>query len=306
MTIQRGFLVGICLLITQFSIGQEKEISVLNQIPFTLTSHNNISIQAVINEVDSVDLMFHTATNSMTLIKEVTGSLSSISWDESTEVQSWGGKSEARFSEFNHIQIGPMKWDSISIWETEKSGPRTDGKIGPNFFKGYVIELDFDAEILTIHSALPAKASGYEKLNLIYKDEYMFIEGISTIEDTVYPNHFLIHSGYGGTILYDDQFVADSQIGKHIPITAEQELKDSYGNVLKTKKGILPSFKIGTHTFENIPVGFFEGTIGRQRMSVIGGNLLKRFNFIIGANRKHIYLKQNGLTKTKYKEESLD
>lgn len=42
----------------------------------------------------------------------------------------------------------------------------------------------------------------------------------------------------GGGLKYDDDFVNKSQIGKQIEITQEQELKDSYGNILKTKKGI--------------------------------------------------------------------
>ena len=51
----------------------------------------------------------------------------------------------------------------------------------------------------------------------------MFIEGTSRVGGIDYTNHFLIHSGYGGTILYDDQFVEKSKIGEQIEITAEQE-----------------------------------------------------------------------------------
>ena len=57
----------------------------------------------------------------------------------------------------------------------------------------------------------------------------------------------MIHSGYGGSILYDDNFSAENSLGEQIKIIDEKELKDSYGNVLKTKKGILPKFTIGNH-----------------------------------------------------------
>jgi hypothetical protein len=45
----------------------------------------------------------------------------------------------------------------------------------------------------------------------------------------------------------------------------EKELRDSYGNVLKTKKGKLPKSVIGKEAFKDIPAGFFEGTIRRQK-----------------------------------------
>ncbi len=77
-------------------------------------------------------------------------------------------------------------------------------------------------------------------------------------------------------------------------------MKDSYGNILKTKKAIMPLVKIGNEQLTDVPVGFFEGAIGRQKMSILGGDILKRFNWIIDAERKFIYLKANRLTATDY------
>lgn len=50
----------------------------------------------------------------------------------------------------------------------------------------------------------------------------------------------------------------------------------------------------------NIPVGFFTGALGRQKMSIVGGDLLKRFNLIIDAERANIYLKENKLKYSEY------
>lgn len=296
----------ISMSINQIIIGQENFENPINTaidtIPFELTSHNNLSIKAILNEVDTVNLMFHTAANGITLIKEVTENLTKIKWTEEDKVKSWGGESESRYSENNLLQISKFKWDSISIWENENSGPTTDGKFGPNLFKDKVIEIDFDKSVLIIQEQLPTKIREHEKLQLIYENGFMFIEGTSRVGGENYPNRFLIHSGYGGTILYDDKFVEETKIGDQIEITEEQELKDSYGNILKTKKGNLPRFTIGSEEFKDIPVGFFEGSIGRQKMSVIGGNLLKRFNLIIDSSRENIYIKQNQLKDLPYKD----
>lgn len=275
------------------TFGQDNDSEI--QISFTLTSHNNIAIKGLINDTDSVVLMFHTAASSLTLTTEISKSLTSVNWTEETEVNSWGGSSNARFSESNKLTIGTLSWDSLQVWETQNSGPTTDGKFGPNLFDGYVIEIDFDHNLITLHRALPEKISEYDKTELIYEDEFMFIEATSTIDGKDYENRFLIHSGYGGTVLYDDEFVAQTQIGSLIKITDEKDLKDSYGNVLKTKKGSLPQFTLGNEILADLTVGFFEGSIGRQTMSVMGGDLIKRFNWIISIDRSVAYMQPNQL-----------
>lgn len=270
-----------------------QENTIIETIPFRLTAHNNMSISAIINKVDTVDLMFHTAASSIALIEQSTAKMSSIEWTTEHDVKSWGGQSKARHSESNILEIENLQWEGLPIWEDINSGPNTDGKFGPNVFENQVIEIDFDRNLIIIHTTLPNKASTYERSNLEYDGNSMFIEGQSIIDGMNYGNKFLIHSGYGGSILYDDKFAKDSQIGQKLKIIDESELKDSYGNVLKTKKAVLPVFKIGSLQLEDIPVGFFEGAIGRQSMSVLGGDLLKRFNLIFDAKRENIYLKKN-------------
>ena len=75
---------------------------------------------------------------------------------------------------------------------------------------------------------------------------------------------------------------------------------DSFGNVIKIKKGLLPLFTIGNISLTNVPVGFFQGKIGQQQMSIIGADVLKRFNLILDANRTHIFLKNNQLQDMAY------
>ena len=126
---------------------------------------------------------------------------------------------------------------------------------------------------------------------------FLFIEGTISIGAKEYGNRFLIHSGYGGALLLDDEFVRANDIGVQLEIIEESELKDSYGNILKTKKAILPSFTLGNTTLLDLPVGFFEGSIGRQKMSVMGGAVLKQFNMFIDTKESCIYLKANGLMR---------
>lgn len=294
--------IGILFAVSQTLLGQEEipKSTIVDTLPFTLTSHNNLSIQAVFGGVDTLDLMFHTAANAISLTTKATKNMKSIEWDEQHESKSWGGTATARLSRNNAVDIGAFHWDSLSVWEDENSGPTTDGKFGPYLFEGYVIEVDYEKRVLILHESLPQKTAVYEKMPVRFEHGDFFIEGTSLVGGVEYKNHFLVHSGYGGTVLYDDQFAAESNIGERIEIISEKELKDSYGNVIKVQKGLLPTFTLGSVALTDVPVGFFQGKIGRQQMSVLGADVLKRFNMIIDYGNGQMYLKPNQLKDLAY------
>jgi hypothetical protein len=289
-----------CLLLLSFyqTVSAQEKPTI---IPFELTPHNNLSIQAVLNGKDTVHLMFHTAASSVTLIEESIKKLTSLHFSGADTVKSWGGGGNtSRYSENNSLQIGNLTWEHVPIWEDKNSGPGTDGKFGPGLFKDKAIEIDFDKKVIVLHTSLPAKTKKYTKLNAIFKNDNLFVEAICNTGSQSIANRFLLHTGYSGSLLLDDQFVANNKLGDQLKVIDTKELKDSYGHVLKVQKAILPKFILGNITLTHVPTGFFEGAIGRQKMSIIGGDILKRFNIIIDASRTFVYLKPNKLNKSPY------
>ncbi len=272
------------------------------KIPFRLTNYNNIVIKTVLNNQDSLDLMFHTGMGDVTVIEAAMPKLKSIKIDGKVDgVKSWGGSDNSSdYSVKNHVKIGDIEWQNMIVWKDKYSGQETDGKVGLNLFDKKVLAMDFDENQLIISTKLPRNLKKYEKFELNVKKEVLFIKAILQIENKTFEHEFMIHSGYAGDILLDDKFSNDNQIGQLVKIIGEKKLKDSYGNEIFTKKGVLPAFKFGKLQLENIPIGFFEGTIGRQQMSIIGGDVLKRFNWIIDAERKYVYLKPNGLFNAEF------
>ena len=265
-------------------------------IPFVLTDHNNISIQTILNGKDTLNLMFHTAVNAVSLTRKATEKLPDLAFDDPETVESWGGQSSSRTSRGNALQIGRQQFTDLTIWENEHSGPNTDGKFGPNLFAPHVIEINYDLKIIILHPALPQLDEHYVKVRIEVENDAMFIEGNSIIAGEAYKNRFLIHSGYAGTLLFDDEFSNQHKMGEKLEIISESELKDSAGNRIKTQKASMPAFRLGGVEFNDIPVGFFAGTIGRQRMSVLGGDLLKRFNSVFDLDNQQLYLKPNQLS----------
>lgn len=265
-------------------------------LPFTLTAANNISIRGIINQHDTVDLMFHTAANSVSVIEDAREKTPSMQWGQRIDGgNAWGGSGSFRISQSNTLQIGDFTWEKVRIHESKYSGPNTDGKFGPHLFQDKVIEINFEQKQMIIHSLPPEIDQAYEKLELQFDGNNLFVDGTSSIDGVEYPNRFLIHSGYSGTILFDDKFANKNGLGEKLPTLSESELKDSYGNVLTSKKAEMPDFKLGKTSFSDFPVAFFEGAIGKQKISVMGADLLKRFNLIIDLQSAYLYLKPNEL-----------
>lgn len=261
-----------------------------------------MAVEAILNEKDTVQLMFHTAANALTLTEEAVKRLTTVQFDNATDsIKSWGGQANtSRLSKDNLLQLSGLRWQHVSIWENINSGQGTDGKFGIDLFENKVIEIDFDRQLIVVHAALPGKAKKYKRLPLIFENDNMFIQATCIIGGQQVKNRFLLHSGYGGAVLLDDQFVKDNGVGEKLTVTGEKSLKDSFGNIVKTKKAILPALKIGQTQLKMVPVGFFEGAIGRQKMSILGGDVLKRFNIIIDAQRKFIYLQPGSLKTVSY------
>lgn len=105
------YLILLLTVMCQIAFAQQKTKSEKDTtIPFELTGYNNLSVQAVLNQKDTVHLMFHTAASSMTVTAEAAQKLKSVHFDAVTDdIQSWGGQSNSsRLSKDNLVQIGNL------------------------------------------------------------------------------------------------------------------------------------------------------------------------------------------------------
>lgn len=240
--------------------------------------------------LDAVKLMFHLAASQLTITEESAKRLSTVQWDRNQTVKSWGGKSNSRISSKNGLRIGSQTWRDLMILETVHSGPGTDGKFGPDAFDGLAIEINYDRKQLVLHSSTPNIVANYEKRPLISKKGQLFIDGTIQVGDREHTEQFLLHTGYGGQILFSDDFARKHKLAEQIEITDRQELKDSFGNAVQINQGVLPKLSIGRLHFPDKEIGFFAGKIGNQTTSLIGAGFLKATNLVIGPERKFIYL----------------
>lgn len=265
-------------------------------IPFILTESNNIIIKCLINQVDTVNLMLHTAAGEVNLTETATERMKSLNnYQNEVGAQSWGGTNDFRYIEDNQLHIGDLNWEEITIYEDKYSGPGSDGKFGLNLFHDKIVELNFDRQLMIIHSSLPPHTDEFEQVEVLFDRNMMFMPATCHVDDNQHTQRFLIHTGYAGSLLLDDDFASKYQLDKKLVTISQQDLKDSFGNIIKTKKAIFPKLTVGVTSFDSIPTSFFVGSIGRNKMSIIGGDLVKRFNIIFDFQRAELYLKRNSI-----------
>lgn len=270
----------------------------IDTLSFRLNKQNNICIKAQINNSDNLSLMFHTSSTGLTVTKESLKEKIQLKDQQNTNIQTWGGRTDAEFSEHNMLFLNQLKWKDITIFVNENSGPDTDGKFGYDLFDKKIVSLDYDQNLMIVAETLPKKLKGYKKMNLFFSNGSMFIEGKLEIGDEVYQDKFMFHSGYGGAILLDPQ-IAEKYNMKSLKTISTSELKDAYGNVFKIETKLLPEAKIGKKTLKNVPLSFAARSSDIP-MKVFGNDLLKRFNVIFDFQKNEIYLKPNGLRKMNY------
>jgi len=264
-----------------------------NTIDFELTKANNISVKSILNDSDTLDLMFHLAVDDITIIEDSLHKVPSVIFGDTIDIKSWGGTSESLFSTNNKFKIGDIEYNDANVFVSKHSGHFTDGKFGINFFSSKILNIDFDKSKLLVLDSLPNNINTYKKSKLKIENGKMFVESEISIDNIKHKKWLLLHSGYSKNILLDDKFVAENNLNQKLKTISESELKDSYGNILKTKEVKLEKISINDISLINQNVGIFEGEISNQSMSIIGCGILKKFNILIDYQEQNLYLKKN-------------
>lgn len=260
------------------------------EIPYTVTEDDVIVLDAVLNRSDSLKMMLHTAARDVTITQETTLRIKSLRWDGIAEVQSWGGKSKTRFSDSNHLSLGSLTYDNVQVWENLQTGVGTDGKIGLDLFQHKVVELDFQRSRMVLHQCLPDSAADLDPVEARVDDDGWYLKIVLPFQNMACEHSVLLHSGYSGGLLLDDEFVSKYPVASEVQNPKGSKLTDSFGNEIEITRGTYPMIMIGSHPLRGVPIGFFSGALGSQKKSVLGVAAIKQFRWYIDIPNQNIYL----------------
>ena len=275
--------------------------NIVKEIPFRLTKYNNILVPVIINQKDTVQLMLHTGSDYITIIEDSYKKMKSISISDTlNNVTSWAGYSDMKMSQSNVIKFGNEEFSKIPIFIDKQSGHESDGKVGLKFFEGKYLEINFDENKLYVYDKAPTKLKKYTKLNSRYSQETLYIKAFPFIDKKPIETEFMIHTGFSGALMISDDFAKENKLLEKFEIIGESKLNDAAGNVILSKKSILPNFELANQTFKNVPMSFFDSTIKIQHKNIMGGDLIKRFNLILNPEKDILYVKKSKYYKDEY------
>ena len=256
-------------------------------IPFRLTEYNNIIVKALVNEKDSLNLMFQIAMENASISPERINKVDHILFDEN------------ELSNGNTVQIEGLVWKNIPFQDNELSGQGSDGKIGTILFKDKMFKIDYDKSEFVIYEETP-DLKDYVSIPLTFKNGGIFIDVDNKILNQQYVHSFYLQSGYFGSLLYDDQFSDGNELSEKLTTINERSVQNSAGQTLTTKEAVLDEMNIGGFSIKNVPVGYFVGELKNQKFSLFGADLLKRFNWIFDTERKTAYIKPSKFFNSEY------
>ena len=232
------------------------------------------------NDKDSLDLMFQIAMQDASISPEKIRPAKSLIFDKNG------------ISENNSVKIGKKEFKNIRFFDNELTGQEADGKIGAGIFKGKTYKIDYDNNQFVLYDQL-LDVKEYRQVSFTFnKQGQIFLTCENLIGTETYEANFLLQSGYPGGLLYSNQFADSKKLNEKLKITGEKTLKNSAGQSISTKQGILPMLTIiDDITLQNVSAGFFTGEIKNQCTSYFGADLIRRFNWIFDAETQIIYIK---------------
>lgn len=257
-------------------------------IPFVLTDYHNIKFKAVLNQRDTLNLKFDSGTTGLLLthdaIKNKTHNLN-VEKEE------------------NHLQIGNLSWDNLEIYPVALSGQGTDGRFGWDLFDGKVVEIDYDKNLMIVHSRAPKIGKGYSKFPIEYTRTLFCITGELQIQDKKFKNRFLFDNGYQRTIMLDTLLMHEQNYPKNLEVIKKVVMRNGQGQEIPVYTVNNERLNLGNMVLRDIPVQLLAtANPARFKTHIMGNEVLKRFNTILDFQNNYVYLKPNSLFNVPYTE----
>ena len=270
-------------------------------IPFTLTAYNAIMVKAILNDTDTLKLHYDISSFDFHLTKETILNKTSLL---SKQANPSAAPNFNKLNKAQTLKIGGLVWNNLEILPTNVTAHEMDGRIGWNVFEGKQVELDYDKNLMIIHTKLPKNLKGYTKAPVTFIHSDLTVKASVQINNQTYTGDFMLDNGSEQAMVLDSAFAARANLNS-LKVIRSTTLHDATGRKYETKNIQVPLFSINQHMLNNVPASVlnYKSPTGYE-VSFIGNDLFKRFNMILDLKNDNIYLKPNKLTAVKYRADS--
>lgn len=283
----------------------EKKISSNNDqdtIPFKLTAYNAIQVTAIINDRDTVNLHLDLSTLDFRLTKEAILKKTKLLTNQPDALS---GKTNPDFSHLEQvfkIQMGNLVWLNPAFSPANMAAHDMDGRFGYRVFEGKIIEIDYDNNLIILHSKLPKIPKGYARSEIKFIRSLFCIEADIEVDHHLYKGNFLFDNGSDQAMVIDSAWAVRQNFPKDLKMIKTLTFKDGAGRSYDTKIVSVPFLHINGFKLADIPTSLLSNTspVGDE-INILGNDLLKRFNTIVDLRKDYIYLKINELKNLVYR-----
>ncbi|RYJ53732.1 clan AA aspartic protease [Flavobacterium petrolei] len=274
--------------------GSAQKLEIRDTIALTINEHNTISVKAIFNENDTLNLNFDTGTTELVLINDILKN----KLKSTTEL----------YSKFYNLKIGKTIYKT-KVYDAELAGHGTDGRFGWDFFKGKVVELNYDNNSMIIHSELPKYAtldSKFTVLKMEFWKDLFFVS--SEIKENGIANKdlYLFDTGFDRTLMLDNDLLKEVNFPTNkMKVIKKVMMKGAQGNEIPVITSNLKILKIGNYKLKNIPVQITNAQkpLKNKNVHILGNEILKRFNIFLDFQNTVVYMKPNKFYNENYRDE---
>ncbi len=177
-------------------------------IPFTLNARNAIAVKAILNNTDTLYLHFDVGSFDFRFTQDAILHKTKLLPNQADVL---AGSAKANYRKLNKVaslQMGSMVWNNPEVGATLVTSTGMDGKFGWQLFEGKKVEIDYDNNLLIIHSTLPKTLKGYSKSPLTFIRSFVCAKGTFTINKKKYTGDFLLDTGSDQAIILDSNWAA--------------------------------------------------------------------------------------------------
>jgi len=271
-------------------------------IPFTLTAVNAIAVKAVLNNTDTLNLHFDMSSFDVHLTRDAILKRTSLLANQPDAV---AGKVKPNYNNLAKafkLQMGSLVLTDPPILTTNQTAREMDGRFGWNLFEGKQVEVDYDRNLIIIHSKLPAKLKGYTKAKMEFVRSFPVIKGTFVLGEKKYTGNFSMDTGSELAVIIDSGWVAKQGFPTDLKLIKTSVLSDPRGVKYEMKIVEAPVFTLNGFGTNNIPTVILSGKLNPVgfEMNYLGNGLLKRFNMVLDFKKDALYLKPNKLIAVPY------
>lgn len=253
-------------------------------ISLGLNEHNTIYVSSVLNGTDTLRLNFDTGSSDVTLTNDVL----------TNKLRSALKLYHTRYD----LQLGTRHYKS-TVYPAELSGHGTEGRFGWDLFDGLIVELNYDRQVMVVHSKLPKYVSAdlaFTRRNMQYVDNIFVVESSIVQSEVEQRSWFLFDTGYERTAMLDRDLLNESEFpSEKMEVISKVIMKGAQGNEIPVVTSGLELLKLGDYSLKHVPVQVQVANKPLQgaNIHILGNEVLKRFNTFLDFQHNIVYLKPN-------------